>query len=331
MQHLADNVSSLIINAHMMQTKLLLPNPEDGFEYMMIPSYEKKSYPSNYFREDTLQVLVSTAPQEHLSIKYVVVKTDTLSRGLESLLNNVFITMIVVFLVIGVISWLLSKLFMRPIAEKMVHIEQFLQDISHELNTPITALKMSSKRALQKKVYDEKILRNISISTKQLYSIYQSLVYLNFSSKQEMPSSLALKPLLLQSVAYYEELTMAKNIQIKMQIEDSTINAIESRIELLFSNLLSNAIKYSMPYTTITLSLKKGYFCIEDEGVGIEKDKLQEIFKLYERSSSLAGGLGVGLSIVKKICDESSIELRVESELGKGSRFILQWSGISIA
>ena len=63
----------------------------------------------------------------------------------------------------------------------------------------------------------------------------------------------------------------------------------------------------------------------------LEKDKLQEIFKLYERSSSLAGGLGVGLSIVKKICDESSIELRVESELGKGSRFILQWSGISIA
>ncbi len=325
MQHLGDNVSSLIINAHMMGTKLLLPNPETGFEFMMIPSNEHKVYEKNYFEQGRYQVLVSSAPQEHLSIEYVVVKTDTLHTGLESLKKNVLITMVFIFVTIGIISWLLSKLFMRPIRDKMIHIEQFLQDISHELNTPITALKMSSKRALQKKVYDEKILTNISISTKQLYSIYQSLAYLNFSSQKERAILLALKPVLLQSIEYYSELTMAKNIHIITEIEDSKLTAVESRIELLFSNLISNAIKYSLPNTTIKITLKEGFFSIEDEGVGIAEDKFQEIFKLYERSSKLAGGFGVGLCIVKQICDEFGIEVQVQSILGEGSCFTLRW------
>lgn len=325
MQHIADNVSSLIINAHMMGTKLLLPNPKKGFEYMMIPSSEKRVYLENYYKQNGYQILVSSAPQEHLSIKYVVVKTDTIYKELESLKQNVLLTMLFIFISIGVISWLLSKLFMRPIQEKVLHIEQFIQDISHELNTPITALKMSSKRALQKQVYDEKILRNISISTKQLYSIYQSLAYLNFSSQKQASETLALKVLLLQSVEYYSELSMAKNIKFKIDIQESSLYGVESRIELLFSNLISNAIKYSMPNTTIMLVLKDGFFSIKDEGVGIEQDKLQEIFQLYERSSKLAGGFGVGLSIVKQICDEFEIKIQVDSELGVGSYFTLTW------
>ncbi|MDQ7060440.1 MAG: HAMP domain-containing sensor histidine kinase [Sulfurimonas sp.] len=325
LQHLTDKVSALIINAHMMDEKLELPIADTGFEYMMIPSSEQKVYTRKYFKENTFTVLVSSAPQKHLSIEYVVAKTDTLHKGLESLKLKVISTMLVVFLSIGLISWLLSKLFMRPIRDKMIHIEQFIQDISHELNTPITALKMSSKRALQKKVYDENILRNISISTKQLYSIYQSLAYLNFSSQKQELVSMDLKPVLTQSVEYYTELSMAKNIKIEVDLQSAYLDAVESRIELLFSNLISNAIKYSMPNTTITMSLREGYFSIEDEGVGIAKDKLQDIFKLYERSSNLAGGFGVGLSIVKQICDAFKIELRVESELDKGSRFILQW------
>ncbi len=75
-----------------------------------------------------------------------------------------------------------------------------------------------------------------------------------------------------------------------------------------------------------TVTLTKSFFSIEDEGVGIETEKLQEIFKPYKRSSSLAGGFGVGLSIVKQICDEFGIKVEVTSELGKGSSFMLSWS-----
>lgn len=325
LQHIADNLSSLIINAHMMDTKLVLPQMEEGYEYLLVSVKENKVYEKNYFEEDGLSILVSSAPQEHLMVEYVVVKTDAYHKGLKSLQRNVSITMVVVFLTIGIISWMLSKLFMRPVRQKMTQIEQFIQDISHELNTPITALSMSSKRALQKKIYDEKILTNISISTKQLYSIYQSLAYLNFSSQDQESALLDLKPLLLESIEYYAELTIAKDISIKTSLEDAKLCALGTRIELLFSNLISNAIKYSMPGTSISIELEEGRFQIADEGVGIAQDKLKEIFKPYERNSNVAGGFGVGLSIVKEICNTYEINIEVKSQLGEGTSFILTW------
>jgi two-component system OmpR family sensor kinase len=99
----------------------------------------------------------------------------------------------------------------------------------------------------------------------------------------------------------------------------------KNRARLLLSNLLSNAIKYSMPNKTIKIKLRSNLFVIEDEGVGIAEDKLKKIFQLYERSSTLAGGFGVGLSIVKQICDEFGIKVSVTSELDKGSIFKLTW------
>lgn len=325
MQHLADTISSLIVNAHMRSIELSLPSPEDGFGYRMIPVDKKKVYKENYFEKDGYKILVSAAPQKHLKIEYVVVSTTTFHQKLEALKATVLRTMLFVFLVIGIISWMLSKLFIRPIRDKIIHIEQFIQDVSHELNTPITALKMSSKRALQKQVYDEKILKNISISTKQLYSIYRSLAYLNFSSDKEERTRLDLKNILEQSIEYYSELTRAKSISVVVLLDDCSIEGVESRFELLFSNLLSNAIKYSMPNRTITLILRESYFSIEDEGIGIAQDKLKDIFKLYERSSTQAGGFGIGLNIVQQICDEYKITVQVESEIDKGSCFILKW------
>lgn len=325
LQHLADRISSLIINAHMMGEKLILPSVEVGCEYTLVPTKEHKVYKETYFEKDGFKTLVSSAPQEHLMIEYVVVSTNNYHKDLLSLQKRVSMIIVVVFLTIGIISWILSKLFMRPVRQKMIQIEQFIQDISHELNTPITALTMSSKRAMQKQVYDEKILRNISISTKQLYSIYKSLAYLNFSSQEQSPEYLELKPLLEQSIEYYAELSMAKNIKIQTNLQEAGIMAVESRIELLFSNLISNAIKYSMPDTSIMIELKQGHFLIKDEGVGIQAQKIHDIFKAYERNSNLAGGFGVGLSIVKEICDTYGIDIEVASELGVGSSFTLRW------
>ena len=78
-----------------------------------------------------------------------------------------------------------------------------------------------------------------------------------------------------------------------------------------------------MPESTINISLKKGLFIITDEGVGIAKDKLDAIFEMYSRDSQIAGGFGVGLSIVKQICDTYKVEVQVSSVLGEGSEFRL--------
>lgn len=325
LQHLADKVSGLVINAQMSGTVLTLPKAEKGYEYTLVQTSQKMSFEKNYFEKDGYKVLVSSAPQEHLNIEYVVVRTNEYHNELLKLKKEVFVIGTSAFIIIVVISWLLSRLFMKPIHEKVEQIEQFIQNISHELNTPVTALKMSSKRAMQKGIYDKKILTNISISTKQLYNIYRSLAYLSFNMPKQDAKPTNLKPILERCIDYYQELCHAKNIAIAANIQDSTLNIVDVKAELLFSNLISNAIKYSMPDTTINITLKDGYFSIKDEGIGIAKDKQQEIFKLYERSSNLAGGFGVGLSIVKQICDEFDIKLSITSKLNEGSFFELKW------
>jgi two-component system OmpR family sensor kinase len=322
LEHIADRLSASIINAQMKGTTLELPNEKD-FEYMLVGVDEAQKYRVGYFEQKGYKVLISAAPQEHMGIEYVIVKTKLYFQALHELQRKIFFVITIALLFIIVISFVLSKLFLKPLHNRMVQIESFIQDVSHELNTPITALGMSASRAVKKGVYDKKILQNISISTKQLESIYKSLTYLNFKQKSEEPKHVNLKDILTQVIAYYKELTDAKKITIVSQMEDVEFLIVPARAELLFSNLLSNAIKYSMPETTITVTLTQEAFVIEDEGVGIEAKKLQEIFEMYRRNSDIAGGFGVGLSIVKQICDEYGISVNVDSEIGKGSRFTL--------
>lgn len=335
MQHFSDKVSAAIINSHMRGGGLHLPATPPQTELALISTQNEVVYGSllqdfravknDFFELGEHSILISDAPQEHLNIKFVIVQSTTFYKELEALLAYVLLVMISVALGIVLVAWILSKIFMRPIRQKVEQIEQFIQDISHELGTPVTALQMSSKRALQKGIYDEKVLTNISISTKQLYSIYQSLAFLNFSTPKEAPKQLALQPILEESIAYYAELSRAKNISFQTDIESASLLITEDRAKLLFSNFISNAIKYSMPNTTITITLKEHFFSIQDEGVGIDSTKLDEIFKPYERGSQIAGGFGIGLSIVKQICDEFHIDIEVTSKIDEGSCFTLTW------
>lgn len=336
MQHFSDKIAAAVINAHMHGGALHLPSPPPDTAFALISIQGDVVYGNlpkgvtavkNGFLEfDESAVLISDAPQEHLNIGYVIVESTTYPKELEALLAYLLLVMIAISLGIVSVAWVLSTLFMRPIHQKVVQIEQFIQDISHELGTPVTALQMSSKRALQKGVYDEKILTNIAISTKQLYSIYRSLAYLSFSTPKQEPQTLNLRPILEESIAYYGELSRAKKITFATELSDATLRITEDRAGLLFSNLIANAIKYSMPNTAVTVTLKEHLFSIKDEGVGIEKEKLESIFKPYERGSQIAGGFGIGLSIVKQICDEFKIGINVESEVDKGSCFTLTWS-----
>ena len=322
--HLADKISGRIINAQMKSITLTLPH-EEGYEYELIPTLDAKKYKEDYFEQGRYKVLISASPQEHLGIAYVIVKTQSYFNKLRNLQLLVLLVVGVVLVLVSFVSFFLARLFMKPLRSRVEQIENFIQDVSHELNTPITVLKMSASRGMKKGIYDKNIFQNISISTKQLESIYKSLTYLNFKQEMQQVELLNLKDIVEQTIRYYTQLIDAKHIKVITDLEDVKLSMVPSKAELLFSNLLSNAIKYSMPDTMITMKLTKEYFIIKDEGMGIKESKLQEIFEIYKRDSSLAGGFGVGLSIVKQICDAYDIRVEVKSELDKGSSFKLHF------
>jgi len=335
LQHITDMRAGDIIMAHMKGKALKVSSVPKDIELaliditgkvvegnLLVPSIPVKE---GYFREDGYDIFVSDAPREHLGIKYVVAQSNALVQALQKLQTNVLAVMIIVAFLLAIIAWVLSKLFMKPVRQKVEQIERFINDVTHELNTPITALSMATTQALKQEAYTQKTLKNISISTKQLYDIYSSLTYLNFSDKSEVGEAIDISEVLKKSIVYYEPLCESKRIKVEVSLEKHIFTIPEAQLKLLFGNLIGNAIKYSPANSTLKLSIKEGTFTIQDEGIGIEEVKQKEIFKKFKRGTEYSGGFGVGLSIVKSICDEYGIAIELDSVPDEGTEFRLSF------
>ncbi len=98
---------------------------------------------------------------------------------------------------------------------------------------------------------------------------------------------------------------------------------LQSQLKLLFGNLSGNAIKYSPANSTLKISIKEGIFSIKDEDIGIEKHKEKEILEKFKRGTEYFGGFGVGLNIVKSICEAYGITMELNSVINEGIEFKL--------
>lgn len=333
MNHIADSVSSRVINAHMMDTEFVL----DTFAHAKVALYDKDKnlkygtplqkidFTKDFYIEGENSVLVSGATASHLGVRYVVVQSAEYAKSIARLQQNILLVTLLVALVIIIIAVMLSYIFLQPIKNKMQEIEDFVKDTTHELNTPLTALMMSTSRAKSKKLYDEKIMQNISISTKQLYDIYASLSYISFDAQGEESHELFFDKVVKNSIEYFNELLERKNIRVESHISPCTLHMAPSKAKMLINNLLGNAIKYSHPNTKIRIQLSDDYLMVQDEGIGIEKEKLQSIFERFTRANDYAGGFGVGLNIVESIAKEYGFEIDISSKIHKGTTLTVRF------
>ena len=327
MNNIADKVSSSVIKAHMMNTEFTL----EMFKAYTVSLHDKKGkllygtslqkidFAKDYYMLDDMFTLISQRTAGHLDVDYVVVQSSECTKNVMKLKNKVIVTSIFVGIAIIFISAILSYIFLRPIKEKMHEIEEFVKDTTHELNTPITALMMSTSRAKTKKTYDEKIIQNISISTKQLYDIYSSLSFLSFDSEKEESVSLNFVEVVEESIRYFDALLDKKQIDLEFTCSTCTLSMTPIKAKMLVNNLISNAIKYSLPNKKIYIDINENSFTIKDEGIGIAKNKLDSIFQRFTRANSYAGGFGVGLNIVDSISKEYAYSVDIDSKENFGT------------
>ncbi len=336
MQHIADDLAGRVIHAHMGGTSFAMPEEPAGFSLALLDGDGERVYgtlpkvpfplKSGFYAFAGNDLLVSTATNDHLGIRYIVINTGSYDAEADQLRRSVLAYTVAALLFVSLIGIILSHLFLGPIRQKMATIEQFIKDVTHELNTPITALRMSSRRALQKGECDTKTLRNIAASTKQLYDIYTALAYVNFSQPEEAPQELDLAAVIAESVASFKELAESKAIRFAVETEPTSLRIAPHRAAMLINNLLSNALKYSPQGSTVTLLLKHRALLVRDEGIGIAPEQLPLIFDRFKRGTEYAGGFGLGLSIVKAICDEAGIAIQVSSEPDHGTSVMLAFA-----
>lgn len=333
MNNVANKVTAAVITADMMKRDFTLekfPTTQVAlFDKDLVLRYGKTlgsvDFTQTYYKNDPTFTLISTSVSGHLNIHYIVVQSNECVTYIKALKNSVFYTALIIGLIIILIAVLLSYIFLKPIKDKMHEIEEFIKDTTHELNTPISALMMSTSRVKEKKVYDENIITNISISTKQLYEIYSSLTFLNFDTSSEKPQEIMFDEVVEDSIAYFNELIQKKNISLEVTKEECRLFITPSKAKRLINNLLSNAIKYSPPNKKITITIKQNSFIISDEGIGIAKEKLDTIFQPFKRASSYAGGFGIGLNIVDTIVKEYNYKIIIASQENEGTTVTLNF------
>ena len=214
------------------------------------------------------------------------------------------------------------------------NLDRFNNDVSHELRTPLTVIKGEieiTQRKTRDSAYYINSINTIEYEVKQIESIIEDLLLLTKYSKENIKNTFektSIDSLLLDTIYKYDAKIKSKNITLKIDKID-TINKKVNPLLLktIFSNLIDNAIKYSSNDKTISIKLYKKdkiYFFIEDEGIGISKEKLPFITDRFYRAdisrNKTIEGFGLGLSIVKNSVELHDGELKIGSILNKGTK-----------
>ncbi|MER3330274.1 MAG: ATP-binding protein, partial [Candidatus Kapaibacterium sp.] len=229
----------------------------------------------------------------------------------------------------------------------------FLANMSHEIRTPMNAI-LGFGEILQNNNKDERnqdYITGIIKSGNSLLSLINDI--LDFSKIEANKMTLNLNSVDIKRVIsdinrMFEFTTSRKGIQYYSYVDSELPPYLildEGKIKQILINLLGNAVKFT---ESGSISLKVSFsfnnhdtsklqltFTIKDSGIGIDKDKLASIFKPFEQEddndSRKYEGTGLGLSIVKSIAELHNGKVVVESELGKGSSFIVTIPDVSIS
>lgn len=230
---------------------------------------------------------------------------------------------------------------MRKIENEKENVKSLVTDISHQLKTPLANVELYNTLLAEGGISDEErleFLETEGIAIEKLKMLIDSLInisrleadMISIDKKEEN-----LKECIESAISSVKADAAKKNITIKNDIKEDCILAIDRKwtTEAIF-NLLDNAVKYTAPNGKINLSLDNGinYFAlnIEDNGIGIDTDEYNDIFKRFYRSRNdivqNEKGSGVGLYLVRKIMNLQDGNVMVSSEKGKGSTFTLYFS-----
>ncbi|EAC8165943.1 PAS domain-containing protein [Listeria monocytogenes] len=216
---------------------------------------------------------------------------------------------------------------------------EFVTNVSHELKTPVTALKGFAETLLDGAMYDEMLLKKfltiIKEESDRLHRLIMDILALSRIEQNPVPENVELvevDEVIEQSARTIFEMATEKNIQVTIPEKTSESVMIETdrdKLQQIIINLLSNAINYTPVDGKVEVKLieQEAEVIIEvtDNGIGIPAKDIDRVFERFYRvdkaRSRHSGGTGLGLSIVKHLVENCGGRIEVESQEEVGSTF----------
>lgn len=277
-------------------------------------------------------------------MKYVFNKLDKVSKNIECIIHGKYnikddFKEEGIFNIIHSDLNKLSKninIKIKNLDKEKENIKELVTDISHQLKTPLASLKLYNSLLVEEDLDEEdsiEFLKTSSISINKLQSLIESLVNISrletsmISIKKETKN---IKATIIKAIESVKPKAMNKCISINLNDFDDKIVPHDSKwTEECIFNILDNAVKYTNLKGKIDIYVQDAInfirIDIKDNGIGIDKNEFNNIFKRFYRSEEVQEleGSGVGLYLSRKILESQGGNIIVSSQKGEGSKFSL--------
>jgi two-component system, OmpR family, manganese sensing sensor histidine kinase len=304
-----------------------------------VPLFEQKGRS----RSVTIVVYFNTPDKKNLLLKGYI-RASQSTQEIQTVLNQLHLGLwiggIAVVVLISLINLSLARQALEPSRQSLQRLAQFTAEASHELRNPLTRISIASEVMLNRSEYfkrasDLKKLEEIDLAAKQMQRLVEDLMFLVRADTGALTAQIKrdrifLSPLLRELIEHFEPIARAKGILMQVNLSQNlAVRGDKNQLNRLFSHLLDNAIKYTDPGGKINLSMhnSKGLAVIEikDTGIGIAFEYQSFIFQAFWRSEQAlarqSDSLGMGLAIASAIVRQHEGKITVNSQLGQGSCF----------
>mgnify|MGYP004525499999 FL=1 len=320
-----------------LDTNVYIVSFDNDFNIIEIISYTKDNTNSGTIKDNAIK-FINTGKDKKIGNLYfskysylldknnnlIIIDNSNINHRLNSLLRFSVLIFILLEVLAGYISIMLTRWLVKPVEEAFNKQRQFVFDASHELKTPLAVI-IASAEMLEKNPKEKKWLSNIKSEADRMNKLVINL--LELAKTESLPSKLKYSTVNLskeieRSILTFEGLVFEKNLEIDYDIEDNIEFSCDlDKIKELLSILLDNAIKHSYDNAKIRVNLfkEKENIILEviNNGDDIPKDKQNKIFERFYRVDEARNRnenrYGLGLAIAKNIVDIHQGKISVTS------------------
>ncbi|AGZ81704.1 sensor histidine kinase [Campylobacter fetus] len=276
----------------------------------VLKNFDRPIYNGRYHVDDKFMYYSDDIHTKRRTIELnLELRTQSPHASVDRLFVKISMISIIVLLAISVIAYFIVKLSYLPLLNQIKTLNNFITDTTHEINTPLSVILMSVE------MFDKnpsKYLENIKIASKTLSNLYNDLA-LNLKSEPNKIEKLKLKDIFIERAKIFEMSAANKDVKIILNLEDAEVDSDSFKFKKILDNIISNAIKYSFKSQQVIINLKQDNFCVVNFGSTISKENLNKIYDKFSRFDSQNGGFGIGLSLVKRYCDELGFKVNCVS------------------
>ncbi len=280
-----------------------------------------------YIKDNSIVYIYNIKPY-YLGASYLVVSKNIDNKPIASLEKLLILFLLIAFIFFTILGLFLGKLFVAPMKESMEGMNRFIQDTTHELNTPISTILTNIE--LLEAIYDcegKNEMKRIEIASKTLSRLYEDLTYLKLNHKYHREiDSFDISHLIYERIDFFQTMIEAKELNLILNIEPKIMINIDYNDAIrLVDNILSNSIKYNQKGGDLKIYLNKNIFEVYNSGIGIDKKDLKRVKERFNRANISEGGFGIGLDIIEYVVGIYKFKFYIESKKSIYTKVTIEW------